>query len=76
MDFPGLGQKYFAGGTEVAKLHLDHSKLRKLFFCKKVDGKMSNFKILEGPCPLLQTPMLLKHLLTKKLTRYQKYIYQ
>jgi len=50
--------------------------LEKKFFAKKVDGKMSNFKILEGPCPLFQTPMLLKLLLTKKLRKIYKYIYQ
>jgi len=34
MDFPGLGHKYFAGRTEVAKFHVDHSKLRKQFCIK------------------------------------------
>jgi len=42
------------------------------FFAKNVDGKMSNFKILETPCPLLKTPMLLKLLLTKKLRKISK----
>ena len=72
MDIQRLGQKYFAGGTEVAKSHFDHSKLENNFFAKNVDEKMSNFKILEGPCPLLQTPMLLKYLLTKKLRKISK----
>jgi len=39
MDFPGLGHKYFAGGTEAAKLHFDHSKLRKQFFAKRLMEK-------------------------------------
>jgi len=46
------------------------------FFAKKIDGKTSNFKILEGPCPLLQTPMLLKLILTKKLRKISKIVYQ
>jgi len=55
--------------------------LENYIFAKKIDGKMSNFKILEGPCPFLQTPMLLKLLLTKKLRKILKiyiyiYIYQ
>jgi len=29
VDFPGVGQTYFAGGPKVAKLHFHHSKLRK-----------------------------------------------
>jgi len=74
--FQGWAKNILQGATEVAKLHFDHSKLGKKFFAKKVDGKMSNFKILEGPCPLFQTPMLLKLLLTKKLRKIYKYIYQ
>jgi len=33
VDFPGVGQKYFAGGPKVAKLHLHHSK-KTTFFAK------------------------------------------
>jgi len=49
--------------------------LENYIFAKNIEGKMSNFKILEGPCPLLQTPMLLKLLLTKKLRKILKKIY-
>jgi len=33
IDFPGVGQKNFAGGPKVAKLHFHHSK-KTTFFAK------------------------------------------
>jgi len=39
-------------GPKVVKLHFHHSKVRKQLFLQKIDGKMSNFKILGGACPL------------------------
>ena len=39
MDFQRLGQKYFAGGTEVAKSHFDHSKLENNFLQKTLMKK-------------------------------------
>ena len=44
----GLAKNIFAEGPKVAKFNFHHSKLRKQLFCKKFDGKMSNFKILGG----------------------------
>jgi len=33
VSIPGVGQKYFAGGPKVAKLHVHHSK-KTTFFAK------------------------------------------
>jgi len=35
VDFPGVGQKYFARGPKVAKLHFHHSK-KTTFFAKNL----------------------------------------
>ena len=67
----GLPKNIFARGLKVAKFHFHHSKLRKQLFCKKFDGKMSNFKTL-GVLPSSQTPMPLKLFITKTLRKITK----
>jgi len=44
----GWPKIFLQRGQKMAKFNFHHSKLRKQLFCKKVDGKMSNFKILGG----------------------------
>ena len=71
--FSRVGPKIFCRGEQKWQNYiLTTRNLGNNFFAKKVDGKMSNFKILEGPCPILQTPMLLKLILTKKLRKISK----
>ena len=71
--FSRVGSKIFCRGEQKWQNYiLTTRNLENNFFAKKVDGKISNFKILEGPCPLPQTPMFLKLLLTKKLRKISK----
>jgi len=71
--FSREGPKIFLQGLpKVEKLHFHHSKLRKQPFFAKIDGKMSNFKILVRLWPPLPKPMPLKRLIIKKLMKITK----
>jgi len=75
MDFSGVGQKYFRRGTRNSKITFSPLETWKTILLQKIDGKMSNFKILGSRSPPLQTPMLLKLLLTKRLRKITKNIF-
>ena len=56
----------------MVKIDFHYSKLRKHLFIKKIDGKMSNFKMLGRPWAPLLMPMPLKLLMTKRLGKITK----
>jgi len=63
----------FAGASKSSKFSFSPlaTKKKKTFFAK-IDGKMSNFKILVRPLPPLPKPMLLKLLMIKRLRKITK----
>jgi len=58
--------------AKVAKLLFHHSKLGKQHLFAKIDGKMSNLKILVRPWPPLPKPMPLKLLMIKRPRKITK----
>jgi len=72
VDFLGAGQKYFAGAAKSGKITFSPLETRKTTFYAKIDGKMSNLKVMVRPCLPLLKPMPPKLLMIKRLRKIAK----
>jgi len=69
VEFPGVDQKYFVGMAKSGKITFSPLETKKTTFFAKIDGKMSDFKILGALDP---TPMPLKLITKKRLRKITK----
>jgi len=70
--FQGGTKNIFAGAAKSGKIAFSPLETEKTTFFAKIDGKMSNFKILLRPWPPLPKPLRLKRLIIKKLRKITK----